>query len=334
MSKRRLTRQQTARIAKRRAKAGPALGDATASASALGPEQPGLILSRYGARVDVEHPQTRTVVRCKLRANLGEIVTGDRVTWRAEGNAGVVVSVAPRETTLHRPDSYGKLKLVAANITRCVITIAPEPEAHANLIDRYLVVAETLEFEPLLLLNKADLLGPNNTALRQLCARYQQLGYTTAETSVHDAAKLAKLQLLLATGTSVFVGQSGVGKSSVIQALLPNEQIKVGELSLQANKGRHTTTHARLYHFPSGGDCIDSPGIREFGLWHLTAEQVALGFRELRPFVGHCRFRNCSHEHEPNCAIQQALTSGDISLERFNSYQHIIRSLSSVVMQT
>ena len=143
---------------------------------------------------------------------------------------------------------------------------------------------------------------------------------------------MAQLQQWLSTGTAIFVGQSGVGKSSVIQYLLPDEEIKVGKLSEQVKKGRHTTTHARLYHFPTGGDCIDSPGIREFGLWHLTEDDVTAGFRELTPCMGQCRFRNCRHQQEPGCALQNAVTSGAISKERFQSYQLIVASLNDVTV--
>ena len=129
---------------------------------------------------------------------------------------------------------------------------------------------------------------------------------------------------------TIFVGQSGVGKSSLIQALLPKEDIKIGELSEAVKKGRHTTTHASLYHFEFGGHCIDSPGIREFGLWHLTAEEVLNGFKELQSLAEHCKFRDCSHSHEPGCALLKALDEQVISEQRFKSYQQIIHSLDDV----
>jgi ribosome biogenesis GTPase len=125
----------------------------------------------------------------------------------------------------------------------------------------------------------------------------------------------------------VFVGQSGVGKSSLINVLLPGVDLKVGELSEQTRKGKHTTTTARLFHFPKGGDLIDSPGIREFALWHLEPERLLDGFVEFRPYLGHCRFRDCKHEHEPGCAILEAIESGKISASRMESYQRILQSL-------
>ena len=128
----------------------------------------------------------------------------------------------------------------------------------------------------------------------------------------------------------MFVGQSGVGKSSLINTLLPDEELKVGALSKATKKGRHTTTTARLYHFPAGGDLIDSPGIREFGLWHMSEEDVTYGFRELREIAGYCRFRDCKHETEPGCAILKALDEGIISEERFISYQRILATLTAL----
>lgn len=328
LSKRRLSKQQIKQVQKRRSAAAKVPRSAPDD-SQLGPEQPGLILSHYGKQADVENTDDQTVVRCHLRANLGNMAAGDRVLWRAGAEGGVVTALFPRDSELHRPDSFGKLKLVAANVTQLVITMAPEPQPHANLIDRYLVVAETLKLEPLLLLNKGDLLPPDST-LPPLLASYTALGYKTLQVSARTGEGMAELRQHLSCGTSIFVGQSGVGKSSIIQTLLPDHDIKIGALSEQEQKGRHTTTYARLYHFPFGGNCIDSPGIREFGLWHVSAEQVAEGFCEFRAHVHNCRFRNCSHQHEPACALQDAVQQGQVSAERFQSYQQIIASLDAV----
>lgn len=336
MSKRRLSKQQIERVQKRRHAGGEA--PERGPADDLGPEQEGLVLSHYGKHADVENAADATVVRCHLRASLnnstslGNLVAGDRVIWRAGGEGGVVTGLFPRSSELHRPDAFGKLKPVAANVTRMVITLAPEPQAHANLIDRYLVVAETLGLEALLLVNKRDLLTESHP-LSALLREYEALGYRVLPVSARQNLGMDQLREQLCTGTSIFVGQSGVGKSSVIQALLPDELIKIGKLSEQELKGRHTTTHARLYHFPSGGDCIDSPGIREFGLWHLTRDQVVGGFCEFRGPISNCRFRDCSHTCEPGCGLQAAVKSGEVSEARFNSYQQIVASLDSVEMQ-
>lgn len=329
LSKRRLTKQQTARIAQRRQAGSPGSNQELADAQ-LGAEQEGLVLSHFRTQADVETAD-RTIIRCNLRANLGSIVAGDRVLWRSDDSAGVITAVYPRTCELQRPDGYGKLRMVAANLTRAVITLAPEPEPHANLIDRYLVVAEHLQLEPLLLVNKCELLAPDST-LPALLAGYKALGYDVHYVSSKSGEGMEALRGHLSEGITIFVGQSGVGKSSVIQNLLPDEEIKVGKLSEQVKKGRHTTTHARLYHFPTGGDCIDSPGIREFGLWHLTEDDVTAGFRELSSLMGQCRFRNCRHQQEPGCALREALARGAISPERFRSYELIVASLGDVTV--
>lgn len=329
LAKRRLTKQQNARIQQRR-QAGAADGERDPADAQLGAEQEGLVLSHFRTQADIETAEG-AVLRCHLRANLGSIVAGDRVLWRQDDSAGVVTAVYPRVSELQRPDGYGKLRLVAANVTRAVITLAPEPEPHANLIDRYLVVAEHLQLQPLLLVNKCDLVA-TDSPLPQLLASYQALGYDVHYASAKSGTGMEALRESLSKGTTIFVGQSGVGKSSIIQNLLPQEQIKIGELSEQVKKGRHTTTHARLYHFPSGGDCIDSPGIREFGLWHLSEDDVTAGFRELTPCMGQCRFRNCRHQQEPGCALREALASGAISAARFRSYQAIVATLDDVTV--
>lgn len=299
----------------------------------LGPEQQGIIIAHFGTQVEVEsldNPgETR---RCYMRANLGSLVTGDRIVFRMGNNEkeeGVVVAVLPRESELSRPNPYNEIKPVAANIDFIVLVIACEPVAHANLVDRYLVAAENCNIEPVILLNKTDLLtDETRPQMDALLAPYEALGYRTMSLSVERNEGMEELISMLNGRISVFVGQSGVGKSSLIQKLLPDEEIRVGALSHASKKGRHTTTTARLYHFPAGGDLIDSPGIREFGLWHMEPEDVLYGFRELREFAGLCRFRDCQHEQEPGCALRENLEKGEVSQARFDSYKRILATLS------
>jgi ribosome biogenesis GTPase len=220
--------------------------------------------------------------------------------------------------------SYGPSR----NIDYIVIVIAPLPEPHANLIDRYLVAAESVDIEPLILLNKVDLLDTDGrAAIDQLLSVYPKIGYKVLEASTQTMDGLSALKNILADRTSVFVGQSGVGKSSLINALLPGVDIKVGALSKAHAKGTHTTTTAKLFHFPDGGDLVDSPGIREFGLWHMEREQVLDGFIEFRPFLGQCKFRDCKHMSEPGCELLAALDRGDISERRLASFDAIANSL-------
>ena len=328
MTKRRLTRQQAWRIEKiqaERARRARRREETAGEDGGLGPETEGVVIAHYGSQLDVEAAANPgSSLRCHLRANLERLVTGDRVVFRAGEPTGVVVARLPRRSLLTRPDARGVARPVAANIDQVAVVVAPEPAPHANLIDRYLVATEAMGADALLVLNKADLLGDATAAaaLAALLAPYRALGYRVIETSRATAAET--LGAALAGHTSVLVGQSGVGKTSLVNALLPGLDRRTGELSGPGRKGRHTTTTAELHHLATGGDLIDSPGIREFGLDPLPRDEVAAGFREFRPFLGHCRFRDCRHRDEPGCALLAAVAAGKISSERLASYRHIV----------
>ena len=334
MSKRKLTRQQAWRVEKiqreraERARRREVAASGALQGGELGPEQEGLIVAHYGTQVAVEG-DSGEARRCHLRANLEGLVTGDRVVWCAGDPTGVVVALHPRNSILKRPDPYGKLKPVAANIDQVFIVIAPLPEPHGNLVDRYLVAAETVGIEPLLLVNKTDLLERDRPIARrmdELLSIYPSLGYRILHTCAKHGG-LEELNAALAERISVFVGQSGVGKSSLVNALLPHAGLRVGDLSHTTHKGTHTTTTAQLFHLSCGGSLIDSPGIREFGLWHMSREEVEAGFREFRPHLGRCKFRDCRHQSEPGCAILAAVDRGAVSSARLGSYRHIVASL-------
>ncbi|TBU89804.1 small ribosomal subunit biogenesis GTPase RsgA [Stutzerimonas kirkiae] len=338
MAKRQLSRRQSWRIDKiqeeraaRAAKRESRLVDELEGGD-LGPEQTGQVIAHFGVQVEVEACDGELagqVFRCHLRANLPTLVTGDRVVWRP-GNQGIGVIVAqlPRLSELCRPDARGQLKPVAANVDLIVIVFAALPEPHANLLDRYLVAAEHAGIRPLLLLNKADLVGPdNNAALHELLAVYRELGYPLLEVSARQGLGMQELKARLDGHMSVFVGQSGVGKSSLVNALLPGVDTRVGALSEATGKGTHTTTTARLFHFPGGGELIDSPGIREFGLVHVSRDDVEAGFIEFGDYLGRCRFRDCKHDREPGCALLAALEAGHIRPQRMASYRHILSGL-------
>lgn len=336
MSKRKLSRQQRWRIEKIQAeRAARADKQVAREAQALeageyGPELPGRVIAHFGRTLDVQAPDDDTLHRCHLRANLEGLVTGDRVFWRqAQDDSGVVVARDARDNVLERPDARGQLKPVAANIDQILIVFAVEPAPFANLIDRYLVAAEATGITPALVLNKVDLLPEGGDELSDMLARYQALGYTVVRASTKDDHGLDALHARLMGRTSVFVGQSGVGKSSLIDRLLPDEALRIGALSEESRKGTHTTTTARLYRLPAGGELIDSPGIREFGLTHLDERQVTEGFIEFCDVLGHCRFRDCRHRDEPGCALLDAVERGDIARERFASYRRILESLKA-----
>lgn len=313
MTKPRLTDQQARRIKAQRAQQG--------FADDINGET-GTVVARYGKQALVEAPGGDRVL-CHLRSHLESPVAGDRVIWARSEKAGVITALTERQNVLHRPDIKGQLRPVAANIQLLLVVFAPEPAPQANLLDRYLVAAEHIGIEAALVLNKADLL--KDAFWPEQLEHYAALGYRTLITH-HGMPDASDLAGLIGTNTVVLVGQSGVGKSSLIQRMLPDESIRVGALSALADKGRHTTTTAELFHLPNGGRLIDSPGVREFGLTHITAADIALGFREFSAFLGRCRFRDCHHEQEPDCALRAAVAEGHVSEARFESYRQICQS--------
>jgi ribosome biogenesis GTPase len=333
MAKRKLTRRQEWRAEKiqaerlaRSQKKNAQLEDEL-QGSDLGPEQPGRVIIRYGAQVDLEDNQQK-IHRCLLRRNLPPLVCGDRVVWQAGPNGtGVVVAMEPRASLLERPDADNQLKPVAANIDQILVVAAPEPALDIDLINRYFVAAEMTNIPPVLIINKIDLLS--DTALGKLKTRFQaykDIDYHVIFATTKREHGLDDLLSHLKNKTSIFVGQSGVGKSSLIQVLLPDEDLRTNTLSQSSGEGRHTTTTTRLYHFSKGGELIDSPGVRAFRLGHASTAQITEGFREFHPYLGRCRFSNCRHDVEPDCALQEALSKGEISRDRFNSYQRIINA--------
>lgn len=333
MSKRHLNRRQRWRIEKiqqeRLERAAKKLARNEADvAEDLDEPQHGTVVAHYGQKVEIESSDGMRQ-RCHFRANLIHMVVGDRVLWQpAKGPGdGVVIALSERNTVLKRPDYYGRLKPVAANIDQLCITFAPAPTPSSQLIDRYLVAAELAGLEPLLLLNKADLIEDDRAALEELADMYRALGYRFLTASALQAQGLTDLTAALAGKTSVFVGQSGVGKSSLVNALLPAAQLNTAPLSAGSGLGQHTTTTAQLFHLPGGGRLIDSPGIREFGLWHIGTDDLVEGYRELRQLIGACRFRNCSHQHEPGCVWLAAVENGDVHAERLDNFFRIADTL-------
>lgn len=317
MSKRRISHQQSARIEKKqkqyRQKNETGHQDSTAD---------GLVIRRYSRHALVESPDGSRI-HCSIRPTIDSLVAGDRVIWQAEGDKqGVIVSRYPRQSVLGRPDKRGQLRPVAANITQVMIVIAPKPDISWPLLDSYLVMAEYLQLQASIVLNKIDI--PCDELQQQLRKQYEHLGYSILFTSHSDQKHHQRLQNTLDQHTSVFVGQSGVGKSSLIAGLLPHESdIQTGAISLRTELGTHTTSSSCLYHIPTGGAIIDSPGVREFGLWHMPVTEIAKGYREFKPYLARCKFRNCNHLDNLGCALIEAVHNKLVARNRYDNYVQI-----------
>jgi len=299
----------------------------------LGEAQSGVVISRFGQHADVEGADGQ-IYRCNIRRSVKSLVCGDKVLWRQgketeHSISGVIEAVHERSSMLSRPDVYDGVKPIAANISQIIIVSSVLPAFNADIIDRYLVAAEQTGITPVILLNKIDLLTPDEEAVieKQLDI-YRDIGYQIIYASSETAQGIETIKQQLSDNTSIFVGQSGVGKSTLTNSLMPDLGLLTKQVSENSGLGQHTTTVARLYHFNHGGDLIDSPGIREFGLWHLSPEQVYNGFVEFSDYLGGCKFRDCKHQKDPGCALVEAVEQGDIYPERLASFQRILASLN------
>lgn len=332
MSRRRLTQQQKTRIRdvqeQRKNRLAERAEQFLANAETE-PTQEGVVIIRHGATLGVEADDGE-IYRCLTRQHIGHPVCGDRVVWqRIDAAAGVVTALLPRESVLSRPDFIGQDKPLAANINQLVVVLAPQPEPSGYLLDQYLVTAETIGIEALIAINKIDLLAAGSkTEFIQGFRHYCDIGYPLVEVSAKLEHGLDGLIARLKDKTNILVGQSGVGKSSLINALLPSLDLVTGKLSHATGLGRHTTSAATCYHLPQGGKLIDSPGVRSFRLTKLTLQQLEQGFPEFRPFLGLCHFHNCTHGHEPNCAIRKAVINGQINPQRLENFLRLSKTVS------
>ena len=279
----------------------------------------GRVIAAHGRQYLVELADGERM-NCVPRGKKSEIACGDRLEIeRSSDNQGVINAIAPRTSLLYRSNET-RQKLIAANVDQVVIVVATEPAFSDELITRALLAAESEEIEPLIVLNKCDLTDKLEAA-RERLAIFAELGYRTIELSARDHAE--DLRPLLQDCISVLVGQSGMGKSTLVNALVPEANAATREISAALDSGKHTTTHATLYHLDEDSDLIDSPGLQEFGLGHLDRQEIEHAFPEFRPYVGQCRFRDCRHDKEPDCALIAAVNAGKIDKRRFTIYHRI-----------
>ena len=268
--------------------------------------------------------------RCKFRRGVGRPFCGDRVlVARADDCSLVVESIVPRKNYFVRADERQRQHIIAANLDQVLIVVATKPLPSRDLLERYLLAVHSLGIQPVIVLNKTDLIvAPDETAAgAEVLAHmpeYESLGYTVIRTSCKTAPGITGLKSILKDRTSILVGQSGVGKSSLINQLLPDLQIQTGALSESTGKGTHTTTTTMLYQLPGGGNLIDSPGVWEYGIWKLDKHELAAGFIEYETWLGQCRFNNCVHDTEPDCAIKRAVAEGHVRDWRYQSYLRLL----------
>jgi ribosome biogenesis GTPase len=273
-------------------------------------------------------------VPCLFRRRVGRPCCGDRVQLiPADDGAWVVEEILPRDNAFLRADARGRTQVVAANLDQVLVTLANRPLPSRDLLDRYLVAVHSLGIEPVIVRNKVDLPVDESAPGADSLARlddYRALGFPVAETCCKGPPGIDELEPLVTGRTSIFVGQSGVGKSSLINRLVPDRDVQTGALSRVTGKGTHTTTTTMLYHLPAGGSLMDSPGVWEFGLWRLEPEAIAAGFPDFAPFLGACRFNDCRHASEPGCAVKSAVAAGEIAGWRHDAYLRLLAQNDTV----
>ena len=255
-----------------------------------------------------------------MRGKKGGAACGDQVEIQlTTSGQGVIETILPRSAILYRSDVYRE-KLIAANVTQMVIVVAAVPSFSEELINRCLAAAENQRIKVLIVLNKADLAESTRAAAASLTL-YRELGYPLLQISAKSSA--APLLPYLKGHLSVLVGQSGMGKSTLINAFIPDAERATASISIALDAGRHTTTHARLYNLDENSRIIDSPGVQQFGLHHIGNEGLAWGFKEFRPYLGCCKFNNCRHIEEPGCALIQAVWEKRIDMRRLHFYRKL-----------
>ncbi len=287
----------------------------------------GRVIANYGTRVLVR--EGKNLRRCAVLRKLGLVVTGDIVDCQ-EQNCGddKVIYLHPRHSLLQRPDRRGKLKPVAANLSRLLIVSAIKPGIDTLLIDQYAAAAELASIKPLIVINKSDLLDDQTRqSVEAILSDYRRIAYSTVFIHAHSPEGVLPLVELIKQQISILVGQSGVGKSSIVKQLFPDLDIQIGALSEAGGSGAHTTTLTSWYDLDRGGALIDSPGVRQFSLDYLSQADLAQGFREINSASAGCKFNNCTHLHEPDCTVLEQVKRDQISRRRYENYQKLVSGI-------
>ena len=291
----------------------------------------GRVITRFGAELLVENPSPSSPpIRCTAKRKFDTIVCGDFIKWypNQHGNASVD-DLLPRKNALTRPGYRGRPRTIAANIDQLIIVNSWLPETSWHLVDRYLIAAQQLQAEAVIVMNKSDLAEQHATADDwKNMEIYQSIGYPVLQMDALTGDGIEQLQTLMRDKTSIFSGRSGVGKSSIANQILPTMNIDVGIIS-DSGEGKHTTTTATLYKLPNGGYLIDSPGVRDYALGNISQRELSDGYIEFADYTNQCKFNNCTHNHEPGCAIRDAVKAKEISNERYQRYLLALEGLES-----
>jgi len=340
MAKRRLSKQQQRRIASQQKNKIETSQKLLLDESST---QTARVISHHGRQLYAETENLERI-KCKIRQNLGDIACGDYVvvqqtlnnknenksdTSSSDESQNVVVAVKERSNLLVKTGFAGAIKPVAANIGQLVIVTSLKPKPNPYLVDRYLIAAENLPAKALIIINKVDLFNPDTKkTVDDLSTLYRDIGYRVIASSMKQNIGLDEISEALSNTTSILVGLSGVGKSSIVKAILPKEEIRIGATSESTGEGKHTTTVSALYHLKCDGIIIDSPGVRDFTPNNNNLDEITNGFVDVRKFDGACKFSNCSHQNEPECAMKQAVIDKKLNKQRFENYIRLINEFN------
>ena len=287
----------------------------------------GRVITRFGAELLVTNGDQRPL-RCTTKRKLDHAACGDEVVWQENqhGNA-FVTKILPRKNALTRRTYRGRSKTIAANIDQLIVTSSWLPRPIWDLVDRYLMAAVQLETDAIIIINKSDLeLKQATKEDKKALQDYRDIGYTVISINAINGDGIDELRELMKNKINIFVGRSGVGKSSIAQHFLPDTEILVKEIS-QSGEGQHTTTTATLYDLGNEAYLIDSPGVRDYALDELTQRKLSDGYREFASYVQNCRFNNCTHNHEPQCRVRTAVEQGEISPQRYQRYLNALKNM-------